>query len=76
MRRYLLTTATAAFLVMAAPAADGSTTDMRTGAFETAAVAVQRLAARSPYMRDEVVMVLIGTALIGLASAVRRVDFD
>ena len=38
-----------------------------------APVAVQRVAVPARGMRDEAAMVLIGTALIGLAAAVRRV---
>lgn len=37
-----------------------------------APVAVQRVAVSSFALRDEAAMVLIGTALIGLAAAVRR----
>jgi hypothetical protein len=37
-----------------------------------APVAVQRLALPTAGLRDEAAMVLIGTALIGLAAAVRR----
>jgi hypothetical protein len=35
-------------------------------------VAVQRVAVPAPGLRDEAAMVLVGTALIGLAAAVRR----
>lgn len=35
-------------------------------------VAVQRVAVQGPGLRDEAAMVLVGTALIGLAAAVRR----
>jgi hypothetical protein len=35
-------------------------------------VAVQRVAVPATGMRDEAAMVLVGTALIGLAAAVRR----
>jgi hypothetical protein len=38
----------------------------------TAPVAVQRVAGPATGMRDEAAMVLVGTALIGLAAAVRR----
>jgi LPXTG-motif cell wall-anchored protein len=37
-----------------------------------APVAVQRVAIPATGMRDEAAMVLVGTALIGLAAAVRR----
>jgi hypothetical protein len=35
-------------------------------------VAVQRVVSQLPRLRDEAAMVLVGTALIGLAAAVRR----
>jgi hypothetical protein len=76
MRRYLLTTSIAAFLIIVAPATGTSTPGTEVDALESAAVAVQHMAASSPYVRDEVAMVIIGTALIGLAAAVRRARFD
>jgi hypothetical protein len=72
MRRYLLTTGIAAFMVMVAPAAGGSTPDTKDDTLESAPVAIQHVSAEPPYLRDEAAMVLIGTALIGLAAAVRR----
>ena len=39
---------------------------------ETTTVAVQRVAVPAYGLRDEAAMVLVGTALIGLAAAVRR----
>lgn len=39
---------------------------------EAPAVAVQQVRVPVPYLRDEAAMVLVGTALIGLAAAVRR----
>jgi hypothetical protein len=71
MRRYLVTTGIAAFMLMGAPATGGSTPD-REDAVKSAPVAVQNLRVESPHLRDEVAMVLIGTVLIGLAAAVRR----
>lgn len=38
----------------------------------TAPVAVQRVSGSGTGLRDEAAMVLVGTALIGLAAAVRR----
>ena len=38
----------------------------------SAPVAVQRVSVPAPGLRDEAAMVLVGTALIGLAAAVRR----
>jgi hypothetical protein len=74
MRRYLLTTSIAAFIVVVAPAT-GATPDSKEDTLESVAVAVQRVTADPPYVRDELAMLLIGTALIGLAAAVRRADF-
>ena len=37
-------------------------------------VAVQRVSLPYPVVRDEVTMILIGTALIALAAALRRAD--
>jgi hypothetical protein len=72
MSRYLLTTGIAAFMLVVAPASGGSTPDTRDDTIETAPVAVQHVVVESPRLRDEAAMVLIGTALIGLAAAVRR----
>ncbi len=71
MRRQLvgLTFAGLAFLppaIAAAPAVGEEVASAPT------AVAVQRVAVPVPVMRDEAVMVLIGTGLIALAAAVRR----
>jgi hypothetical protein len=57
-------------LSAAAPVmAANSTTE---GATATASVAVQHVRAAVPGLRDEAAMVLVGTALIGLAAALRR----
>jgi len=71
MRRQLvaLTFAGLAFLppaIAAAPAVGEEVAGAPT------AVAVQRVAAPVPVMRDEAAMVLIGAGLIALAAAVRR----
>ncbi len=55
--------------LMAAPAASGETVASNPDA---PAVAVQRVRVPLPGLRDEAAMVLVGTALIGLAAAVRR----
>jgi hypothetical protein len=52
--------------ILAAPATGGD------AAAETPTVAVQRVSLRYPAVRDEAAMVLVGTALIALAAAVRR----
>jgi hypothetical protein len=43
-----------------------------TAATPAPTVAVQRVSLPLPAVRDEAVMVLVGTALIGMAAAVRR----
>jgi len=50
------------------PSAD----EAREAAASAAPVAVQRVSVPGIYIRDEAAMVLVGTALIGLAAAVRR----
>ena len=50
-------------------AASPAVNDVRDGA---STVAVQRVTVPTAGLRDEVAMVLVGTALIGLGSAVRR----
>lgn len=57
--------ALAASPLMAAPAGDEAESSAPT-------VAVQQLKMQVPGLRDEAAMVLVGTALIGLAAAVRR----
>ena len=71
MQRYLLTIAIAAFMLIVSPAAGGSQPD-KEDATEVVPVAVQNVAIPWPGVRDEAAMVLIGTALIGLAALVRR----
>jgi hypothetical protein len=70
MRRYLTSlvfagSAFAASPVFAAPLVPGSDSGV-------ASVAVQRVRVPLPGLREEAAMVLVGTALIGLAAAVRR----
>jgi LPXTG-motif cell wall-anchored protein len=65
------------FAVLAAVAAASAAAAGRVAAAEprenaAAPVAVQRVAMPATGMRDEAAMVLVGTALIGLAAAVRR----
>ncbi|HJR61192.1 MAG TPA: hypothetical protein VJ813_17400 [Vicinamibacterales bacterium] len=72
MRRYLLSMTVAGFIgLMASPAAGGAAPD-KDDAVDPAPLAVQRVAIPSSGLRDEAMMVLVGTALIGLAGAVRR----
>lgn len=72
MHRYLLTIGIAAFMFTAAPANGDPSPDATDGTIKTAPVAVQRVTVKPLPLRDEAAMVLIGTALIGLAAAVRR----
>jgi hypothetical protein len=46
--------------------------DDTTAASAAPTVAVQRVSVPMPAVRDEATMVLVGTALIGVAAAVRR----
>ena len=71
MRRQLaaLTFAVIAGL-SAGAAATPAMTDEAPG--PAATVAVQRVSASAPAMRDEAAMVLVGSALIALAAALRR----
>jgi len=71
MRKYLASLVFVLTLSAAAPARAATTT----GSAEvnaSAAVAVQQVRMPVPGLRDEAAMVLVGTALIGLAAAVRR----
>jgi hypothetical protein len=70
MRRYLLAVTTAGMMgIAAAPAAGGGVISKEEA--ETA-VPVQSVAVESFGLRDEAMMVLVGSALIGIAAAVRR----
>ena len=71
MRRYLLTVAAAGWIgIGASPAFATGVTDGEE--VESAAVAVHQVVGESTGLRDEAMMVLVGSALIGLAAAVRR----
>lgn len=69
MRKYLASLAFALSLSAAAPVWAATTTVDEAHA---APVAVQHVRVPVPGLRDEAAMVLVGTALIGLAAAVRR----
>jgi hypothetical protein len=69
MRTYLASLALLSCL-WAAPALAAAPTNEETNARAT--VAVQHMRIAVPGLRDEAAMVLVGTALIGLAAAVRR----
>ena len=70
MRKYLASLAFGGLLAVAAPA--GATPEGTEAPTESATVAVQQVKVPLPSLRDEAAMVLVGTALIGLAAAVRR----
>jgi hypothetical protein len=70
MRKYLASLAFGGLFAVAAPVAATPVTPE--GPNPSATVAVQQVKVPLPSLRDEAAMVLIGTALIGLAAAVRR----
>lgn len=71
MRKHLLSVTLAGMLaLMASPPATAHTPE--DDAVASTPVAVQRVSFPSMGLRDEAAMVLVGTALIGLAAAVRR----
>lgn len=73
MRKHLIALSFAGLLaVLGTPAASTATTKADAETASQAPVAVQRVAVPAKGMRDEAAMVLVGTALIGLAAAVRR----
>jgi hypothetical protein len=70
MRKYLASLVFSGLLAVAAPVAaapEGVDTP-----HASPSVAVQQVKVPLPSLRDEAAMVLVGTALIGLAAAVRR----
>jgi len=71
MRRYVLATLVAAFMVVVAPASGRSNPD-REDKVDRTSLAAQTLMVPTGGVRDEAAMVLIGTALIAVAAAVRR----
>ena len=71
MRRYLATVVFAGAAFGAAPLA-ATPSEPEPVVEGTTAVAVQQTRIPSTGLRDEAAMVLVGTALIGLAAAVRR----
>ena len=70
MRKYLVSLVFALSFSAAVPALAATATSEETAA--PATVAVQHVRVPLPGLRDEAAMVLVGTALIGLAAAVRR----
>lgn len=73
MRRQVVSAVFAALVCVASTAGAGPSVEGEEMAVSAApTVAVQRVAVDAPALRDELTMVLVGTALIGLAAAVRR----
>jgi hypothetical protein len=72
MRKYLASLAFVLSLSSAAPVLAATSSTPAEEATDQTAVAVQHVRAPLPRLRDEAAMVLVGTALIGLAAAVRR----
>lgn len=70
MRKYLASLAFISCVSAASPCVAASLAPEETSA--SPAVAVQQARVAVPGLRDEAAMVLVGTALIGLAAAVRR----
>jgi hypothetical protein len=72
MRKYLASVVIAGCALGAAPASAATAAAETPKAEVSTTVAVQQVRVPVPRFRDEVAMVLVGTALIGLAAAVRR----
>jgi len=72
MRRQLVSLAIAVVAFMATGRAASPAVDDGAGPTVAPTVAVQRVSLAFPALRDEAAMVLVGTALIGVAAAVRR----
>jgi hypothetical protein len=72
MRRQLVSLTLAGLALMATGLSASPAVDDNTAATAAPTVAVQRVSLPVPAVRDEAAMVLVGTALIGLAAAVRR----
>ena len=71
MRKYLATLVFGGCALMAAPLSAASSTEPTLYASPTVAIEQPHVRVL-PGLRDEAAMVLVGTALIGLAAAVRR----
>jgi hypothetical protein len=72
MRRQLVSLTIAASAIVATGLSASPAVDDSTAANAAPTVAVQRVSLPVPAIRDEAAMVLVGTALIGVAAAVRR----
>jgi len=72
MRRRCMTLAILGLVAVATPTI-GSTSDPETTSTTmTATVAVPSVPRQAPWLRDEAAMMLVGSALVGLAAAIRR----
>lgn len=73
MRRQLQAIVVAGLLgFTASPVVGGSSSSANAEVLEAAPVTVDALPVESPGLRDEAAMLIVGTALIALAAAVRR----
>ena len=72
MRRQLVLLTIAGLAVLATRLSASPAADANPAANAAPTVAVQRVSLPPPVIRDEAVMVLVGTALIGMAAALRR----
>ena len=72
MRKCLAALVFGGCVLMASPLSAAPATTETTAAAASPASAIQQARVPIPGLRDEAAMLLVGTALIGLASAVRR----
>ena len=72
MRRQLVSLTIAGLAVLTTTSSASPAGDDTTAVTAEPTVAVQRVSLPLPALRDEAAMVLVGTALIGVAAAVRR----
>ena len=72
MRRRCLTLVFLGLVAAATPTHGSSTENDAAGTTVTATVAVPSVPRQAPWLRDEAAMMLVGSALVGLAAAIRR----
>jgi hypothetical protein len=72
MRRHLVSLTIAASAIVATGLSASPAVGDEAAASPAPTVAVQRVSLPVPAIRDDAAMVLVGTALIGVAAAVRR----
>lgn len=73
MRRRCVTLAILGLVAAATPTIGSSSESDTTSTTMTATVAVPSVP-RPPWLRDEAAMMLVGSALVGLAAAIRRAE--